>query len=221
MAERLPNIHILGIQGSGKGTQSSLLVDRYNLTYIASGNLFRERAQIDDEFGRDIQARMKTGKLFPDEYLLAAVEFALSRSVLTVGLLGDGVIRKIEQYHKLLPLWERHNLEVPLLIHLSLTEEVALSRIEQRRKEAQDAEKRDYHLQYSGKLLHRRVDDENPEAVRARFAHFHEMTAPVVELMEDLGRCIHIDANQPIEKIHEEIRTNLEQWYPVLTHGTH
>ena len=80
-----PNIHILGIQGSGKGTQAARLVSRYSLSYIASGNLFRERAQIDDELGREITSELARGMLLPDNLLTSSVDTFLNTHTVQTG----------------------------------------------------------------------------------------------------------------------------------------
>ena len=214
----LPNIHILGIQGSGKGTQSALLVTKFALNYVSSGNLFRERAAEADMFGLDLGKILHEGHLMPNEYLIQTVEDYLDNHTVLTGFLGDGVIRTLTQYTELNQVWKHHKLEAPLLIHLQLKEEVALDRIKHRQEELRDPSKHDYHLVYSGKLLHR--TDDNPLAIRERFALFHKMTQPVINLFESQDRCIHISADQSIESIHAEICATLESHYPTL-HVTH
>jgi adenylate kinase len=212
------NIHILGIQGSGKGTQSSLLVERFNLAYISSGNLFRERAAIADPLGEEIARELKRGVLLSNTYLCQTVEDFLANKIIQhpylpeTSILGDGVIRTKEQYGLLLPIWEKYLLEKPLLIHLNLSEEIAYQRIQNRRLEQNDPNKRDFHLVYSGKLLQR--DDDNPKAIEERFRLFHELTLPVLSIFREQDRCIEIDANQSVETIQQEIREKLNEYYP-------
>lgn len=213
----LPNIHILGIQGSGKGTQSALLVKRYQLNYLASGNLFRERSAINDAFGQEVARLLKSGHLLPDSYLFRAVrEFLAEHRRIKDGLLCDGVIRTLKQYHGLEPLWKRYKLDDPLLIHLKLSEEEAVKRIEHRRSEQSDPSLQEHHLTYSGKLL-RRTDD-NPTAIRERFALYHKMTEPVIRRLEAEGRCVNINADAGVETIQADICAHLERLYPKLTH---
>jgi adenylate kinase len=214
----LPNIHILGIQGSGKGTQSALLVKKYSLSYVSSGNLFRARAAEGDAFGTELGKELHAGRLIPNAYLVHTIEDYLTRHTVSKGFLGDGVIRTLEQYDDLCPVWDHHSLADPLLIHLQLSEEEALARIAHRREELNDPAKHDYHMVYSGKLLHR--TDDNPLAIKERFALFHKMTLPVITLFEKKQRCIHISADQTIDEIHEVICDVLAQYYPHL-YATH
>ena len=200
-----PNIHILGIQGSGKGTQSALLTEKYNLNYISTGSLFRSRSAQSDSLGIYLKEEMKTGNLIPDHYLIQIVEEYLTKNPIQNGFLGDGVIRTTAQYTDLMPVWKKFDLESPLLIHLDLSESVATLRIEKRIKESGEA---------------RRADD-HPAAIALRFQAYYTSTAPVIHLFEQAHRCIHVDANQTISTIHQEICQAISGFYPSLTHGSH
>lgn len=210
----LPNIHIIGIQGSGKGTQSSLLVERYHLNYLAAGNLFRTRAAVGDDYGKEIALQMQGGHLLPDSYLYRTVKEYFSEHKIEHGLLGDGVIRTLEQYHHLDDLWETNNLEKPFFIHLILDESTALERIEKRKSEAQNQDKLEYHKTYSGKFVQR--SDDNPLAIHERFRLFHNLTEALIQELDLTGRCKHVEAAQSVEAIHAEICTILEETYPLL-----
>lgn len=210
----LPNIHILGIQGSGKGTQSALLVEKYGFSYISSGNLFRLRANQEDKFGRDLKKQLSLGKLLPDSFLLRTVQESLQYFKITAGILGDGVIRTHNQNLLLNKVWPKYNLDEPYLIHLILSEEIALERINQRKLEQHQQEKRRYHLTYSGKLLHR--NDDNPIAINERFKLYHQMTEPVIKDFSQKDRLIHIEANRSIESINKDICQHLESIFPNL-----
>ncbi len=211
------NIHILGIQGSGKGTQSALLVERYKFLYLASGNLFRARAEKGDELARKIGAEMKAGRLLPDAYLYHTVIDTLHEQPYPSGILGDGVIRTIGQFNHLNPVWEMNGLDKPLLINLVLDEAHALERIKHR-EEVIASGNAELHKSFTGKLAHRA--DDNPQAIEERFQLFHTMTEPVIALFKDQGRCIEVDARVSIENIFSTICSGIEQYYP-NTHVTH
>jgi len=201
----LPNVHILGIQGSGKGTQSALLVEKFQFSYISSGELFRKRAAEGDAFAEEIKAELASGRLLEDRHLFQTVEDYLAHTSIKVGFLGDGVIRTINQYHGLQGTWGKYNLEQPLLIYLVLSEEIAMERIAHRQAE----------LAAGGTT---RADD-TPEGIRQRFTHFHTLTEPVIDLFMQENRCISVKADRSVEAIHQEIVKALLDRYPTLSHG--
>ncbi len=210
----LPNIHIIGIQGSGKGTQSALLVEKFNLTYLAAGNMFRERAAVGDEIGLSIAAAMQAGKLLPIEFLVLTIDGYLHTHGTGPGILGDGIMRTVDQYNELSRIWDEHSIDKPYLINLVLDEETALQRIESRRLEQEDPGKRSHHEIYGGKLLKR--NDDNPLAIHERFKIFHELTEPVVSIFKGQGRCVDINAADTIESIAAQVETTVTTWYPEL-----
>lgn len=211
----IPNIHLLGIQGSGKGTQSSLLVQALNLTYLPSGNLFRERAAVDDTLGRQIKEKLALGRLLGEDILFDTVKDFLDTHTIPRGLLCDGVTRTLDQYRVLESLWLEHNLSTPFIICLDLSDEDALERIEKReQRDKQDPALQTYHQIYSGKLL-RRTDD-NPNAIATRLALYHEMTEPLIAAATEAGQCVHVPANRDVDTIHREIVAIATRRFPEL-----
>jgi adenylate kinase len=207
-----PNIHLLGIQGSGKGTQASRLVEAYQLDYLGSGNLLRARSEVHDAVGHELQQELRRGKLVPDSYLVTTISDYLDAHPDLRGIIGDGVIRTTKQEELLTPIWEQHTLDLPLLIHLELSEEVAQERIATRKRQAESGENAAHHQTFSGKLLKR--NDDNPLAIHERFRIFHSMTTPVIEVFEQKKRCIHISAEDSIEKIFSNIILAVKKFYP-------
>jgi adenylate kinase len=196
----LPNIHILGIQGSGKGTQTHLLVERYNLDLLASGNLFRKRAEIDDAFGRDISARMKTGNLLPDSFVKKIVLDYFAHNTVSKGLIVDGAIRTLSQYSLFDSIWKEQGFSEPFLIHLELSDAEALKRIEKRIRENKE----------------QRSDDGSPEAINRRIKQYHTRTEPLVKRFKESGRIVTIDASESIEDVFNHIVEVLKVTFPHL-----
>lgn len=200
-----PNIHILGIQGSGKGTQAALLQQKYGLTALSSGSLFRERASKQDAFGKDIATKLTSGALLSDEELVTIVEDFLDTTQIPVGLLGDGVIRTFAQYDMLQSIWKKNGFTQPLLLHLHISDDVARERIAHRIQEGKEQR-----------------PDETPEAIERRLAHFHLHTEPVIKAFKEAGNIITIDASPSIEVVFERISTAITQAFPeLLLHESH
>ena len=186
----LPNIHILGIQGSGKGTQASLLVQDFHFTHLSSGAHFRERAEVRDAFGDMLRSFLEKGELIPTPTLVKAIDQYLASTTIPVGLLADGVIRTVEQYSLLEPIWKKYGYAEPILIYLELSDEQARERMLKRSKEIGRA-------------------DDLPELIDRRIALFHEKTEPVVEIFKDAGRYLAVDASKSIEEVYAQIKSKL------------
>lgn len=210
----IPNFHIIGIQGSGKGVQSSLLVKQFGFNYLASGNIFRERSKIDDEIGRKILAEMIAGKLLPTSQLVSTIRYYLDNNKVELALLGDGVIRTMEQSEALEPIWTEYNIDQPILINLVLSSDEAIKRIEKRKVQILDPSLSDYHKVYGGKLAHRL--DDNPAAIQERFRLFHERTEPVINKYKKMGRCYSFDSSKSIEEINSEICKTITTLFPKI-----
>jgi adenylate kinase len=205
----LPNVHIIGIQGSGKGTQSAGLVDRYGFLYLPSGNLFRNRAKQDDFLGHQISSELEHGHLLPDALVYHTVIDYLGSNPFPNGILGDGVIRNQEQYRQLEPIWEMMDLGEPAMLHLLLDEKIAYGRL-LNRVVADDPSSKTY----AGKLAHR--SDDNPAAIEERFALFRKMTEPLIRSFAKGDRYVAVDGNRPIDAVQSDLRQALERLYPDL-----
>lgn len=195
-----PNLHILGIQGCGKGTQAELLVKRFNLSYIGAGELLRERASQDDSLAIELKQIINQGKLVPDKVVATCLKDKLNQTKISVGMLGDGILRDYSQIEVFKPIWTQFNLDSPLILHLALDEETAFNRILNRIKE-------------SGKQAR---PDDNPEAIRARFKIYHDRTKKVLEYFEKQDQIITIDASQSIEAIFKDLEKAVIEYYPKL-----
>lgn len=208
----IPNIHLLGIQGSGKGTQSALLVDQYSASYIASGNLFRQRSTVHDACGLRIKSLMRGGKLLPDDLVVSTVQEELVSHPPGHLLLCDGVIRTLEQLAMFDPIWQSNGLDEPTLIYLDLSETIARQRVAGREAERHLPEKQAYHAKFSGKLIQR--EDDNPQALDERFRLFRNMTEPIVNSFQKRGRLVTVPANLPINEVHLQVCAAISTFYP-------
>lgn len=191
----LPNLHILGIQGSGKGTQVAALVETYQFLPISTGELFRQRATVGDEYGDYIREHIDNGELLTAEDLKNILTDKLSRENITHGILGDGVLRTIEQWELLTPLWNTYGLGEPVLIHLALSDKEARERIRLRHG------------------YEHRTDD-LPHAIERRIELYYEKTIPVVDLFTSHGRAITINASQPVADVTRDISQAIHTFFP-------
>jgi adenylate kinase len=185
----LPNIHIFGIQGSGKDTQAALLASRFGLTHLSSGALLRKRSEIGDETSAEITAYLEKGQLVPLELLYLVIDQALEALTDTKGIVAAGITRTLEELEGLKVHWNSHGLDSPFGVLLDVSESVAFER---------------------AKLRHRA--DDTDEVLEARFALYHTETEPVLDTLKAAGRLITIDGEQSIEAVQVELLKAVEPY---------
>lgn len=175
---------IVGVQGCGKGTQASMLVEAYDLVHISIGDIFRWNIKAHTKLGAEVKRIVAQGKLVPDEVVNAIVRKRLEEHDWNYGFILDGYPRSRPQAEYLL---ERYDLDAVILI--DVPDQLVMERILARRLCAVCG--RDYNLiskkppqpeacACGGKLTQRA--DDNEQAIRGRIQDYHDQTAPVLEL---------------------------------------
>jgi len=204
------NILLIGIQGSGKGTQAKLLQKKYGWSHITTGDLFRENIKNRTELGKIAQTFTDKGELVPDKYVYEIVEDALSKA--EKGFILDGFPRNLEQAEFLL-----NKIQIDKVILLDLSDEIAINRVSARRICADC--KADYNLLFhqpelegicdkcGGKIIQRKDDTEM--AIKKRLEKFHLETSKAIELFKDKNMLIKVNADGKLEEIQKEIISKL------------
>jgi adenylate kinase len=209
------NIILIGPQGCGKGTQAEMIIREYGLTHIETGCMIRTRAQVHDKKADIINhlANQK-GILLPDGIVLDMIYDELAENVSIKGYLFDGFPRTIKQYLALKGLFQDKDLVLNTAIYLKISDNESLKRLESRRM--CKVCKKSYSLLITPEVvsctcgggLVKRIDDE-PEAIKRRLIAFHEITKPILELMQKDGVLFEVKGEQTIEKISADIRIKL------------
>ena len=204
------NIILIGIQGSGKGTQAKLLNEKYSWEHITTGDLFRKNIEAATELGITAKNFIDKGELVPDKYVFLIVKDALKKAV--DGFVLDGFPRNMDQVRFL-----QENFDIQQVVLLELSDDKAVERLTARRNCA--VCKRDYNILFKkpqqegicdvcgGELVIR--DDDTEEAIRKRIEKFHNETNQVIEYYADKGLLSTVNADQAVESIHNEIITKL------------
>lgn len=205
------NIIIVGIQGSGKGTQAALLREKFGWPHINMGNLLRDHINRHTELGETAQHYIEQGQLVPDNLVLKLVTAELDAA--TDGFVLDGFPRNLVQERYLLD-----NYTIDAVILLELDDETAVRRISARRHcsvchadynmLSNPPEKDGVCDSCGGEVVMR--NDDNPDAIRVRLEKFHQKTRKVIELFKERGIAFEIDADQPLMVIHQQIIEHLD-----------
>lgn len=181
------NIVLFGPPGAGKGTQSDKIIAKYNLTHIATGDLFRKHLGEGTELGTLAQKYMDEGKLVPDEVVIDMVDHKIAEAKGSNGFIFDGFPRTVKQASALDKLMENNQTLIDGMIALEVPEEELKKRIKERGKT-------------SG-----RSDDQEDAKVETRIKVYLEETLPVAEYYKRHGKLASVNGVGSIEDIFNSI----------------
>ncbi|HEX4980963.1 MAG TPA: nucleoside monophosphate kinase [Ilumatobacteraceae bacterium] len=203
---------IMGVQGSGKGTQAKLLADEFELVHIGVGDIFRWNVQHHTKLGAQVRRAMAAGALIEDEFVETVVRDRLAVHDWNYGFVIDGFPRNARQAEFFLESYD-----IDGVVVLELPDEYVHQRVLARRLCSKCG--LDYNLIASrpaepeicdacgGRLVSR--PDDTPEALAVRLADYHAKTRPIIELFERKEFVVHIDATRSVEEISAQIRARL------------
>lgn len=123
------NILIMGLPGSGKGTQSDLIVDTYQVKHLSTGNLFRSEMQSGSTLGKELASFINQGLLVPDELTIRLLKEEISKSEYQNGFLLDGYPRNLHQAEVLDEMLASINQQIDYVLYLDLPVEVIVNRL--------------------------------------------------------------------------------------------
>jgi adenylate kinase len=128
------NIILFGPPGSGKGTQSEKLIDKYGLVHLSTGDLLRKERKLRTPLGIEAQQFVDKGQLVPDEVVIGMISSALDENAEARGFLFDGFPRTTAQAEALDKLLELKKSDISLVLFLEVNEEELIKRLVHRGK---------------------------------------------------------------------------------------
>jgi adenylate kinase len=203
---------VMGVQGSGKGTQAKMLEEAFDLVHISVGDVFRWNIQHHTKLGARIKRLVAAGELVPDEVVEEVVRQRLDQHDWNYGFVLDGFPRSHAQAEFFL---ESYDIDAVILI--DVPDAVVLERVVARRLCTGCG--LDYNLIHHrpaepdtcdvcrGRLAAR--PDDEPDAIRARLADYHAKTEPVLDLFRRKELVVVVDGTQPADDVQREIRQGL------------
>src|SRR5690606_29069228 len=114
------NLILFGPPGSGKGTQSDMLIKKYGLVHLATGNLLREEINRQTKLGVEAKGYMDQGHLVPDEVVIGMIRSSLDANPHSKGFLFDGFPRTVAQAEALDSLLAEKSSEINMMIALEV-----------------------------------------------------------------------------------------------------
>mgnify|MGYP001549503161 CR=1 FL=1 len=186
---------LLGAPGAGKGTVSNLLVDKYQIPQISTGDILRAAVKAGTEIGKKAQEYMNRGDLVPDEVIMGIMEERLQEEDCQKGFILDGFPRTIPQADALNALLNKLSIKLDMVVNLEVPEEELLKRLTSRRTCSNADCAAIYNVismppKVEGKcdkcgseLIQR--DDETEEAIKHRLVTYNEKTAPLINFYKN------------------------------------
>jgi adenylate kinase len=203
---------IMGVQGSGKGTQARLLADALDLEHISVGDVFRWNVEHHTKLGAQVRRIVTAGELVGDDLVEKVVRRRLDEHDWNYGFIVDGFPRNRPQARFFL-----ESFDLDAVILLDLPDRLVEQRVLSRRLCSRCG--LDYNLMShrpavpdacdvcGGALLAR--DDDTADALRARLRDYHAKTRPVLELFRAKEVVLEVDASRPAADVQTEIRRRL------------
>lgn len=180
------NIVIFGAPGSGKGTQSERIVEKYGLNHISTGDVLRAEISNGTELGKTAKRFIDQGQLIPDELMIEILANVLDGFKDSKGVIFDGFPRTIAQAEELKKMLADRGQEVSIMFDLNVPEEELLKRLIKRGQE-------------SGRA------DDNEETIKKRLMVYHTQTSPLIEWYKNDGKYFYIKGYGRLEEITKQI----------------
>ena len=195
-------IIMLGAPGAGKGTQAKQIAAKYEIPHISTGDIFRANIKEGTELGKKAKAFMDKGELVPDELTCDLVVDRISKPDAAKGYVLDGFPRTIPQAQALLD----SGVDIDKVLDIEVPDEAITKRMSGRRVCSKCANS--YHVEYKkpkvegvcdacgGELIQRK--DDAPETVLARLAEYHQMTEPLKDFYNKLGKLTVVEGQEEV-----------------------
>lgn len=187
------NLVIFGAPGSGKGTQSERLIDRYKLHHISTGELLRDHISRGTQLGVVADSYISKGQLIPDQLMIDVLAHELdnNQEKTSNGVIFDGFPRTIAQAVALNEMLAERGTKIHAVVGLEVPEDELVERMLRRGK------------------IEGRADD-NLETIKKRLDVYHNQTSPLREYYKNEGTYNAIKGHGPVDEVFGEIAKKLD-----------
>ena len=180
------NIVIFGAPGSGKGTQSERIVEKYGINHISTGDVLRAEIKNGTELGKTAKGYIDQGQLIPDELMIDILASVFDSFKDSKGVIFDGFQRTIAQAEALKKMLAERGQDVSVMLDLEVPEDELMVRLIKRGKD-------------SGRA------DDNEETIKKRLHVYHSQTAPLIDWYKNEKKYQHINGLGTMDGIFADI----------------
>jgi len=186
------NLVLFGPPGAGKGTQSTLLIQKYGLIHLSTGDILRGEIESNTPLGIEAKKLMDKGMLVGDDVVIAMIHKKLEQNQNAQGFIFDGFPRTNKQAKALDDLLREYNSSITCMIALDVPDDELISRLIQRGKD-------------SG-----RTDDSDPSIIKNRIEQYKIKTAPVASYYGDQDKYSPVNGMGSIEDIFNRVCNKID-----------
>ena len=187
------NIILCGAPGSGKGTQSAFIAQKYGVQHLSTGDVLRAEIAKGSELGKQIDALISKGNLVPDDMMYGVIESYISSLPADCkGTIFDGYPRTVAQAEALTGLLKKYNMEA-IMIDLLVDEQLLIQRLIERGK-------------VSGRA------DDNLNTIRHRIAVYHNQTEPIAHYYLHHGNYFAVNGNHTMADVFLQIMRIIDNY---------
>jgi adenylate kinase len=180
------NIVIFGAPGSGKGTQSKLIIEKYGLHHISTGDILRQEIEQKTALGLIAEEYIAQGHLVPDQLIIDMMADILDRYPNAKGYIFDGFPRTLSQGEALDTMLSEHNLAITAVLRLQVNEKLLIDRMLKRKEELGRS-------------------DDNLETIQNRLHIYKTQTDPLSEYYKKKGKLFKIEGDGLVDDVFEHI----------------
>jgi len=208
------NLVLLGAPGVGKGTQAKLIMKKYSIPQISTGDILREAVRVHTPLGLKAQEYMNKGLLVPDEVVIGIIEDRLKSQDCEKGFILDGFPRTIPQAESLANAMRRLNMSLDHVINFELDEDILIKRLSGRRicegcgtmyNVYFNPSSEDTICNLCGKNLFQRKDD-HLETIQERLKVYRAQTMPLIDYYKTKNKLVtmHLDGTEGPDLIFDQ-----------------
>ena len=183
------NLILFGPPGAGKGTQAKILINKYNIVQISTGDMLREEVNLETKLGKAAKLIMDKGDLVSDKIIISMIEKRIIKPDCKNGFILDGFPRTVQQAIDLDKILDKLDINIDKVIEINVNEDILLKRITNRALESLTTRK-----------------DDNSEILKNRILVYKRDTLPVLEYYKNLDKLYSVDGMQNIEGVSKDMQ---------------